>query len=75
MSCSAAHQSKELRRDHVLCFECYRSVRDSRRAELLSALPPPRPLSMPFGATLTQKQVAHRALMLKHLRRSAATRS
>ena len=62
-------------RDHVLCFECYRSQRDRRRAELLAELPPPRQLSMPFGVTLTQRQAAHRATMLEHLRRSAVARS
>jgi hypothetical protein len=42
---------------------------------MLSALPPPRQLSMPFGTTLTHKQVAHRAMMLENLRRSAAART
>ena len=69
MSCRAAH------RDHVLCFECYRSQRDRRRADMLSELPAPRQLSMPFGVTLTQRQVAHRAMMLKHLGRFTAART
>jgi hypothetical protein len=69
MSCHAAHQS------NVLCFECGRSERDRRRAMVLSELPPPRQLTMPLGVTLTERQVAHRTVMLEHLRRSGATRT
>jgi hypothetical protein len=74
MSCTAAHQCHEAR-DRVLCFECRRSERDRRRAELLAELPPPRPLSKPFGISLTQRQRAHRAIMLLNLRRTAVVRA
>lgn len=54
-------------RDHVLCFECYRSERDRSRARLLSDLPfcPVRP---PFlSARLGDRAIAHRRRMLRHL--------
>ena len=75
MSCTAAHQSTEARDRVVLCFECYRSERDRRRAELLAELPSPRPISRPFGITLTSRQLAHRAIMLANLRRATIVRA
>jgi hypothetical protein len=74
MSCTAAHQSNQVcrARDRVLCFECYRAERDRRRAESLADVPWLRPMSPPFSATLTERQVAHRTMMLENLRRSAA---
>ena len=74
MSCTAAHQPNDAR-GHVLCFECYRAERDRRRAGMLAELPSPRPLSRPFGSTLTQRQLAHRAILLQNLRRAAVVRA
>ena len=51
-------------RDHTLCFECYRSERDRRRARLL-AEPRPAMLPSPFDRTLTERQASHRRLMLR----------
>ena len=51
-------------RDHTLCFECYRSERERRRSRLL-AEPRPAMLPSPFGPQLTERQVAHRRLMLQ----------
>ena len=59
-------------RDHVLCFECHRSERDRRRARLLADVPSPKPISRPFGAPLSERQVAHRAAMLANLRQRAS---
>jgi hypothetical protein len=58
-------------RDHVLCFECYRSERDRRRARMMADVPSPRPIQRPFGATLTERQLAHRGAMLVNLRHRA----
>jgi hypothetical protein len=64
-------------RQHVLCFACFRSERDRRRARLLLDLD-----TMPFlrpaagrNAVLTEGERAHRERMLAHLagsRRGAA---
>jgi len=62
-------------RDHTLCFECYRSERDRRRAqrllefERLEAVLAPLPLrpTLPGKSTLTERAVAHRRTMLAHL--------
>ena len=64
MSLSAAHESKDVHRDHTLCFECYRSERDRSRAR---RLPEPRParLRSPFSPALNDRQLAHRRLMLQ----------
>lgn len=51
-------------RDHTLCFACYRAERDRRRARLL-AEPSPAMLRSPFHSVLTERQVAHRRLMLQ----------
>lgn len=58
-------------RDHTLCFECYRSLREHRRArglteERLATVP-----RSPFPAPLTDRRVAHRRAMLAHLARMA----
>jgi hypothetical protein len=57
-------------RDHTLCFECYRSERDRRRACLLAENDRGRSIS-PFAhtATLSVRNIAHRRAMLAHLRR------
>ena len=53
-------------RDHTLCFECYRSQRDRRRARSLRDV---RPLASPFDRVeLSQRAIAHRRAMLAHLR-------
>lgn len=68
-------------RDHTLCFECYRSERDRRRAqrllefERLEAMPAPLPAPLraplratwPGKSTLTERAIAHRRTMLAHL--------
>lgn len=58
-------------RDHTLCFECYRSERERRRARMLADPDRARPLASPFAAaaTLTDRNVTHRRAMLAHLRR------
>ena len=62
MSCTAlAH--------HTLCFECFRSERDRRRAQALAEGGRPQPLraSIPENRTLTTREVDHRRQMLAHL--------
>ena len=58
-------------RDHTLCFECYRALRDQRRAQGLteqrSAMVPRSPFSRP----LTARQAMHRRALLSHLERMA----
>ena len=51
-------------RDHTLCFECFRSERDRRRARRLADVRPSAPLRSPFGQPLTPRQIAHRQTML-----------
>lgn len=52
-------------RDHTLCFECYRSEKDRRRARSLANI---RPLLSPFHKrSLSPRAIAHRQLMLAHL--------
>jgi hypothetical protein len=96
MSFTAAHESKDPRRDcqtcrdrkarlgfrgevradrdHVLCFECFRSERErqpaQRRAETTA------PVHSPFdvAAALSSRQIAHRRAMLGHLSSSATRR-
>lgn len=63
-------------RDHTLCFECFRSERDRRRARLLAEgaggwLARLR-LPLPAPSPLTPTQVAHRWRMLGHLGSGAA---
>ena len=64
-------------RQHVLCFECLRSERDRRRAQLLldlDAMPFLRP-STARDSSLTESERDHRERMLAHLeqtRRGAA---
>lgn len=50
-------------RDHTLCFECYRSERDRRRAGLLAVVQAV-PGRFPFGEVLTSRQLTHRRAML-----------
>ena len=62
-------------RDHTLCFECYRSERDRRRACLLADTDRGRSISSPFAdaATPSVRNVAHRRAMLAHLRKSVTS--
>jgi hypothetical protein len=54
-------------RDHVLCFQCYRSERDRIGAWRLSELPL-RPVRSPFlSHALNDGAIAHRQRMLMHL--------
>jgi hypothetical protein len=55
--------------DHTLCFECFRSTRDSRRAQSLKAVASARPRYRLFRSVvpLTSNQVAHRERMLAYL--------
>jgi hypothetical protein len=57
-------------RDHTLCFECFRSERERRRAQRLAEVPAARPLPYPDGParTLTTRELEHRHRMLVHLR-------
>jgi hypothetical protein len=61
-------------RDHTLCFECFRSARDRRRAQALKNIPPPRPISRPFDVEppLTERSRAHRQRMLAWLEATTA---
>ena len=69
-------------RDHSLCFECFRSERDRRRAELLADSPSAgttfgessAAIRFPGSApkTLTPRELAHRWRMLGHLRAARA---
>ena len=54
-------------RDHVLCFECFRSERNRQQARRLAE--PVPSLRSPFdvAAALSARQIAHRRLMLGHL--------
>ena len=62
-------------RDHTLCFECFRSERERRRAQALTEVASPPPLRSPFleAAALTGAQVAHRRRMLAHLNAGRTT--
>ncbi len=65
-------------RDHTLCFECFRSERDRRRATLLAELPAAGcrvPSSPRRDRSLTPAQLAHRWRMLGHLQPRAAQAS
>jgi hypothetical protein len=72
-------------RDHSLCFECYRSERERRRARQLAQVPPGRPLRLPFEDAppvavqlerggLSERAIAHRRRMLEHLKAAAGLR-
>ena len=50
-------------RDHVLCFECYRSEVNRQRAQRLA--------ESPFGRMLSAREVEHRRRMLNHLQRAS----
>jgi hypothetical protein len=58
-------------RHHTLCFACFRAQREHNRAVALADATP-RPLGSPFGQLrqpLTDRQTAHRQVMLDHLAR------
>ena len=57
-------------RGHTLCFECFRSERERRRAQLLAEVPPAADVAL-FGQArrqLTPREIEHRQRMLEHLR-------
>ena len=56
-------------RDHTLCFECYRSERERRRAQRLAEVPAAQSLPFPGAPAraLTAREVDHRRRMLAHL--------
>ena len=67
-------------RDHTLCFECFRSERERRRARLLADVTSATPLRLPFDAAtdtpeakpslrapLNEREIDHRRRMLAHL--------
>ncbi len=58
-------------RDHTLCFECYRSLREHRRARGLTEAGSATVPRSPFPAPLTDRRVAHRRAMLAHLEQMA----
>jgi hypothetical protein len=53
-------------RDHNVCFECYRSERERRRARALAEIEAPRPLRSPFAvaSVLSDREISHRRAML-----------
>ncbi len=59
----------EANKDHTLCFECFRSERDRRRAAMLAEVDWSRPMlaSLASPHSLTAAQVTHRQRMLSHL--------
>jgi len=61
-------------RDHVLCFECYRSERERRRAKLSAVAAPGMLESLLSRPALTTREIAHRRRMLQHLRTAAEAR-
>lgn len=65
-------------RDHTLCFECFRSERERRRAHLL-AQAPLASAHLGFGnaprRTLTRREVEHRRRMLTHLEAASLSRT
>ena len=55
-------------RDHTLCFECFRSERDRRRAGMLAEGDRSRPMPALLAAhTPTAARTTHRQRMLSHL--------
>jgi hypothetical protein len=65
--------------DHTLCFECYRREREQQRARRLAEVPVAAPLWAPLsppavGASLGDRQVAHRQAMLAHMAKQVAAR-
>jgi hypothetical protein len=61
-------------RDHTLCFECFRSARDSGRAQALSGSPSHRPFLTPpwTERRLTNREAEHRQTMFAHLAASVS---
>ena len=57
-------------RQHILCFACFRSMRDRHHAQPRVDLPA---LRSPFRPPLTPRQIAHRRAMLVHLERLNTT--
>jgi len=67
------------KRDHTLCFECYRIGQERQRAMLPFEAPAAPPLQVPLSSaaaagSLGDRQLAHRRSMLAHQERSAAAR-
>lgn len=60
-------------RQHVLCFQCYRSARERMRARALADVIIERPA--PLRYDLTERQISHRRTMLEHLTAQAAVRA
>ena len=63
-------------RDHVLCFECYRSERERGRARRLAEVPAAGPLKIASSfrdRPLTDRETAHRNRMLEHLGSTTAS--
>ncbi len=58
-------------RDHVLCFQCFRSLREQSRAKRLADLPRPRPARR----ELTPAETEHRLRMLAYLESRKAVAS
>jgi hypothetical protein len=57
-------------RDHTLCFACYRSERERRRAHLLAGADRQQPPASPFDPPrrLSERDLTHRRAMLAHFR-------
>lgn len=58
-------------RDHVLCFQCFRSLQEQSRAKRLADLPRPRPAR----PELTPAEIEHRLRMLAYLESRKAVAS
>ena len=67
MPCTVAHDSKDNR---TLCFECYRFERDRKHASTLGDAPAAAVRSpfVPALNALTERQVAHRQVMIEFAR-------
>ncbi len=56
-------------KNHTLCFACFRSERDRRRAGMLNEVERPRLAPTPAAPrrSLTAAQISHRQRMMAHL--------
>ena len=55
-------------RQHTLCFECYRALRDRIRARNVGETRSPEGARSSYVRSLTPRQIAHRRTMLAHLK-------
>jgi hypothetical protein len=69
MSPTSGHAT---RNNSVVCLACHRAERERQRADRLAVIETPMLRAFEAPVPLTARAVAHRRLMLEHLRRSAA---